>query len=311
MIESASGNGITARRDLHREQMTEQAHELAWLKDPGLIPEAALRYKDVPEDIAGRCLNISRWMIDRLADWAAAGHARLGLLETFEKHALSNEERVHVRQVFQEQAEYSYGPGIAAMSEIFAAVPAVATREGVPRTGWLTIASQAREFGSQYARSGTVVQSLARGYLDGRPIIIGKRLDPAKLTLDAETGITSVTPIGRIVSDAEKVVDQYLTPQEHSGVCVAMQANPRGLESLTMWGAVWDAFGSATERFIYPLEHPIAEGIPQPDQPDEDPYPQLLKILKREYEAQAAAVDVERLATAGELMGNILSNPIN
>jgi hypothetical protein len=310
MSEPKIGHVDAARRDLYREQMTEQAHELTWLGNPDLIPETAIHYADGPESSVGEYFNLAHWMVDQFAEWATAGHARLGLLKAFEKHDLSNEERIRVRNAFQNKTAQAYAPGVVAMSEIFAAVPGVARRGGVPRSQWSTIASQAREFGGEYARSGTLVQCIVRGYL-GAFEQVGvhgeKHLDQAKLTLDAQTGITSVTPIENIVAAAEAVVGDARHPESRSDACIGLQANPQGLEASTMYDAAWNAFGSAAERLIYPLERPVEGEITEAEQPEQgDLYPIMVAVLKRELDAIEANKRAARLAQASLEMSSVL-----
>jgi len=244
-------------RALHREEMRRFGHELAWLDNPDSIPEAVLTYLGMgAPEFSDPYFNLSEWMIDRFAKWSEEGHSRLSLAEVFDRYNLTTDQRVRVRQHMQEEGKKSYSPGLAATGEIHAVVPSVASREGITSPDdWTEIAARARDFGVQIARDGTEVQTLVRHYLAAftSPEFVLLRFDPARLKLDPETGITSVTPIEEIIRAARSIVDEMDEEKiEPPGVCSAIQVRPQGLENDTMFGAAWGAYSAFTGRYIYP-----------------------------------------------------------
>jgi hypothetical protein len=244
-----------AKRSLHREEMNRFGSEVDWIQDPSIVSEEVLGDLADSTNLPERFYGLACWTIGQLAGWSGVGHSRLSWGETFEKYQLSNPDRVLVRETFQKHPGIAYAPGMLAMSEIFAAVPVVATRDGIGREGWGTIASKASVFGGQIARDDTDVQYLVRNYLHTqkeRPTL-GINLyvlDVAKLKLDEATGITSVTPINDLLGESRKLISKMFTPSIDA--CVALQAKSPCPNERNMFDATWSAFGSISDRIIYP-----------------------------------------------------------
>ncbi|HYH36511.1 MAG TPA: hypothetical protein VD706_03360 [Candidatus Saccharimonadales bacterium] len=268
--------------------MSRFGHELSWLEDPSQIPADAAGSS---ESLSAQCDDLTAWMVGRIAQWSSAGHGRLSLRETFEKYDLSNEERVDLRARFQKNPARAYTPGMAAMAEIFALVPPVAAREGIGREEWGEIGARAQGLGEKLSHDGTEVQRLIREYLAKeaivRPAASGLEntthtltlvLDPGKMKLDPETGITTVTPIDELVKSADELVERYFVRQS-PGTCVALQAASPEPACRHMFDAVWTAYGSAVDKLIYARLGQDGLEIPPAQSPDENAGTAMHSIL--------------------------------
>lgn len=263
------GEGSKARRDLRREEMERFAGDIAWLQDPTLIPETAVAIRDPS---ASPYLHLSDWMIRQLAGWSAEAHKKLSYGEVFDRYDLTGTERVRIREVIQKQAAFAFAPGLNAINEIHSVVPHVATREGVDRKDWGEIARRARLFGTILAKQPTHTQALARTYLkDAFQSLNYNEINPRYFRLDDDTGITTVTPIDKLLATAQQANNAYFVAEDHAGICVALQVKSPALDNRTVFDAAWDAFSDATERLIYP-GLPMAElDLSPPYASDEQP----------------------------------------
>lgn len=264
-----------AKRALHREEMSRFGHELSWLINVDEIPNQAISGFEGYEQ---QCSGLSRWMMCKFGEWSGEGHARLGIREAFEKYELPNPVRVSIREAFYDIPHAAYAPGLQTVSEIHGVVPQIAARAGLSRERWPEIAHRSRRFGILLARDTTEVQAIVREYLWGQtetfPDPAGSgfnlslhRLDPAKLKLDSETGITTVTPIEELISITEELVHRVFARTEATA-CVGLQAKGPSPDFKNMFEAVWKAFGDYTARRIYP-NAVLPQEIPAQASPDD------------------------------------------
>ncbi len=275
-MDHLTGEAAVARRDLRREEMARFGGRIAWLQDPSLIPEAATRHMDHIAVAKGDgYFGLGMWMADQLSAWSGEVHGGLDFGATFEKRQLPNNERVAVRDAIREAAKPSYGTGIMAMSEIFGVVPPVASREGVtdPKD-WSKIASQARNFGRALSFDGSNALAYVRAYLNPGDHVVARtgtpHVDPSLMRLDEELGITTVTDLEAMMAVAKEVANADMVNEGHAGTCVAPQAVPLGDEHGSMYDLVWDAYGFAIDRYVYPFHKPAEADMAGPAGPDND-----------------------------------------
>ena len=95
-------------------------------------------------------------------------------------------------------------------------------------------------------------------------------LDPARLRLNEDLGVTSVTPIGELVLASKESVRAHIGPPQ--GVCLALVVAGPGDDRMasheTLFGAVWAVYVSAATRFIFPRVDPARLRIPDQRGPD-------------------------------------------
>lgn len=251
-----------ASRSLHKEEMSRFGDELPWLLDTAQIPEAIIGSHT---DVDKRCFEVAEWMINRLGKWSGEGHSRLRIGETFEEQDLDVSERVALRGSFQKNPIEAYEQGILTMSEIFAAVPKVASNDNVPSDQWPMLARKAYNLGERVAQAGRIGLADFYQYLDADKDVVNllkgaflgseisgikpyRVLDANKLKLDAQSGITTVKPIADILNTDGEVVSE-----EDRVNCAALEATaPKSTECPHFFAAVWNAYADAAERFVYP-----------------------------------------------------------
>src|SRR5581483_1363595 len=246
-----------AERALRKQEMTRFGQDLAWLKDPSTIPEDVVNPLEEAAGSNEPYANLANWMTAQVVSWSEARHSRLDMGQVFDRYGLTETDRDRVREIIRTQTLGSYAPGIQAMAEIHDAVANVASREGIDPALWGSIALQARNFGALLARHPTYVQGIVRTYLYNmhQEDKVMPQLDPAKLKLDPQTGITTVTPIEGMLDDAAEVVDELIHVVDPSAVCAGLQSVPEGFDGRTMFDLVWRAFSFASARSIYPTQH--------------------------------------------------------
>lgn len=247
-IDIMNQHAALARRDLRRDEMAQFGAEIDWVADPSLIPAFA---KD--SDRYGPYTNTAKWMLDQIGDWSWERHRGLDFAKVFDKYDLEGEDRLTVRQSIAEMAFHAYGPGILFTSSLVELVPVVATREGVAAKDWVELADETRQLGKQLSQNGTSSQAVLRTYWGNTPDSpTGTLLDGAKFKIGG-SGLTSVTPIDELIAQATEVTDLYMAREEHSGVCVALQASPGvGSKKETMFDAVWSSYTDYAGREIFP-----------------------------------------------------------
>ena len=197
-----------------------------------------------------------------------------------------------------------HAPGIFAMAEIVALVPALAARAGIARGQWGQIARRAQRFGALLSQDGTQVQVMIRAYLrvaDADAAAL-RALDPARMRLDRRTGITSVTPIADLRRAARALARAH--HGDPHGVCVALQAMAPG--GTTMFAALWNAYAAAADRLI--LAHLAVDPacIPPQEAPDPDFAPALAAIARRRREAPERVSDAAA-GVARAVIGDLVS----
>ena len=199
-----------------------------------------------------RCFALAAWMLDEVVKAAGRVQPRLKWDQVLGRRPLPSdlEARV-VRAVLEPLSRHA--PGILAMSEIVAAVPAVAARHGVAPSKLEAIAQRAATFAVHLAQSGTDVQVLVRNYL-ALPAATSaspapRVLDPALLTLGPEMALTTITPVEELLSLAKAAVQRHIGPAQ--GVCVALRARAPSHVGVSMFDAIWSAYTAAAARLIF------------------------------------------------------------
>lgn len=250
---SGTNSILRARHDLLREQMGEFGHELGWLTDPGLVPDNATATKH--ELLDDPFASLGLWMINAFVRWSEKTRNKLGYGETFDKYGLTGAERCTVRSQISNNSALIYTPGIMAVAEVYQVVPAVATREGITDPDvWSHIGLAACNFGSALSRRGTNVQAITRNFLGIEYSQLAFRpYDPAKFKLDSDTGVTSTVPVRELVDLAFEASKAAIGEDDTKPVvCPALYSPVQGLDGISMYDAVWGAFGQAAEKLIFP-----------------------------------------------------------
>lgn len=265
---------VSARQALLRQQTELLGGELPWLSDPNQIPAEALGASIASDDLTEQCFYLGTWVLAEIVRAANSVQQKLRWDETFAfyKVPLDLQPRV-MRSVFEPTSRHA--PGIFAMCEIVAAAPVVATRESVRLSGWGTVARNTEKFGAKISRDGTDLQVVIRNYLRQSPektrSPYQRVLDPARLRLDHETGVSSVTPIDELISAAKTAIAEHIRPPR--GVCAALLASAPVCEHAathpaTMYSAIWSAYAAAVERLIFSNVKISGAEIPVQAEPD-------------------------------------------
>jgi hypothetical protein len=263
---------LGAKRALLRQQTELLGQDLPWLSVPNRIPDEAIGPAGESRDIPYQCFALATWMLVEVVRAAMGVQDRLSWAATLDRHKVPLVLQSRVRRAVLEPTS-RHAPGLFAMSEIVAVVPAVAMRESVPPSGWGAIAQRAEKFAARISRDGSDLHVLIRNYLrrppgstDGR-----RELDPTLLRVDAETGVTSVTPIHMLISTAKTAIAQRIGPA--SGVCAALLAKApacpyAAAAPTTMYGALWSAYAAAADRLIFQRADLRRMEIPGQAEPD-------------------------------------------
>lgn len=266
---------------LLREQMAEFGDQITWLSDPSLIPESAVyAYPD-----RNLYASLASWMVHDLVSWSAATQHKLNYRDVFEKYELPGPHRVDVREKVGEEALNAYNPGLMAMAEIHEATPSVATREGIEGPEqWSEVASDARRFGVELARKGTLTQALLRNYFSSETAPGAyKDLDPAKLVI-VEGGLTSTTPVHDLLEIAREANDRARGPENNSDrSCPALYTTIKGLGGITMFNAIWDAYGACVDTYITPHIEVSKDAVPAAEFPSLDQVREEIEELAIDY----------------------------
>lgn len=262
-----------ARRVLLRQQAHLLIDALPWLSDPDCIPSTVLGEgaRGHLEPSAG-CFLLARWMVTEVVIAAHRVRHDLSWADVMERHSVPSELQASVRGSVLESVT-RYGPGILALSEIVASTPVLAVRVGAARSDWPGIARRSQDLGERLSRNGTDLQVVIRRYLHRRMIDAAESapaLDPARLRLNEDRGVTSVTPIDELVLAAKESVRAHIGPPQ--GVCLALVVpgpdDDRVAGYKTLFDAVWAAYVSAAARFIFPRVDPARLETPEQSGPD-------------------------------------------
>ncbi|NML43201.1 hypothetical protein HHL11_05525 [Ramlibacter sp. G-1-2-2] len=294
-------NAIRARRALLRQQSELMAARLPWLAEPARIPAHAVDASVPADDVRLATFSLAGWMLIEIVQAAEQVQPALGWQAAIGKLPLAPELQASVvRAVLRPAARHA--PGLFAIAEILAVVPQLAARAGLPRERWGDTARQARLFGAMLARDGTAVQVLLRHYL-GRVDAGGLRsLDPARLRLDAQAGIATVTPLADLLAAARKSAARH--NEVPPFVCVALQVSAPGAANL--FDAVWNSFAAAAERLVFP-RFLAAAGIPPEAAPDSE-YAEALERLAAQRRADLAQAASQTWPPAVEqILANLLT----
>lgn len=237
-----------ARRELTREHMTDHAANIAWLTDVDLIPEELARSENP-------FYATSTWMVEKISDWVADTHNKLDYASTFDKHDLSGNQRVNVRETIRNGTNILYGPGFSGMAEIFAVVPSAALRDGIgDPEQWAELGLKAEGVGAGMARDGTGVQALIRAVLGGKDTIFDAwLLDPINFVIDQEEGLTTRIPLDTLVAAATEIVGE-VSPHDSMLPCVALQAKIPEFGGETMFTMAWRSYAAFCRKALYRIE---------------------------------------------------------
>lgn len=247
-----------ARRALLKQQTELIGDEVAWLFDPGQVPSSALGVATASGDLPSLCFSLATWFLIEVVRAAERVQQRLSVEQTLDRYAVTHEQRLRViRAVLQPTSRHA--PGIFAMAEIVAAVPVVASRQGLARTDWGDIARRSKQLAAKLSCDGSDMQVIIRRYLrgasHGAELSSPPSFDPTLLMVSQGVGLTSVTPIDDLVKAAKAAVARHIQPAK--GLCVAMLAKaPSGGDSeepATMYDAIWTAYVRAAERLVFPM----------------------------------------------------------
>lgn len=252
--------------------------ELAWITNPdsvGIEDLGDVTGTTLPE----QCFYLAEWMVNNIAQWTARTQSKINWAAIFGKYNPPIDYRVAIRDKARIKGANVYSPGILAMSEMVAVTPYIAARDGAPKAAWEEIAAESRKFGAAISRDGTDFQLLIRKYLHSdeksERVPALEFLDPAKLKMDAETGLTTVTPLETMMAITRARFNKRRNPADDphsSGVCVALQAKaPTTCEhARTMFDATWLAYTSIAARLIFPNFEVDPKTVPAQEEPDKN-----------------------------------------
>lgn len=277
-------NAIRARRALLRRQTELLGPRLPWLEDAGLIPAHAVDAA-VGEDVRLAAFSLAGWMLLEIVQAAQQVNAQLDGPAALQAHHVAPGSHEPVLRAVLNPAS-RHAPGLFAIAEIMAVIPLLASRAGLARERWGELARQACAFGALLARDGTAVQVLLRNYLSRTEDGGLRALDAARLRLDAQAGITTVTPLPDLLAAAKRAASRHNPAPP--GICVALQAPAP--HAATMFDAVWNSFAGAAARLVFPRFDAQRCGIAPQAAPD-PAYAQALEQLaaQRQNDLQQAA----------------------
>jgi hypothetical protein len=266
-----------ADRMLQMEQLRRFGDQISWLSDPDGVGEQALGPSMHGGSLGQQCMYLANNMLVEVVDWSAATERGLPWAETFERYELSNPGRVALRSRYRDSVE-KHAPGIRAMAEHVIAATYVAARGGAPQEAWEPVAANSRHLGNKMSRGGTTLQMVVRKYLWGKDSVdVGNGTvalwDPAKLKLDAQTGITTVNPIDDLVRTTRARLDAIYPSDARrygSGVCRALQVGSLVPQegTLTIYDDFWLAYTAVVARLVHPRHDIPAGTVPTQRKPD-------------------------------------------
>lgn len=307
MIAAQEKAAIQARRALLREQTARVGRRLPWLTDPQLIPDEAVDASVGADDVPLSAFSLAAWMLIQVLHSAQQEQDTLDWGRAMAGVAPGLQASVQ-RSVLCPAAKYA--PGLFAIAEIVAVVPAVAFRSEAAPARWRGIAHRAQAFGALLARDGTGVQVLLRHYLArpaDDPAGCGLRaLHPACLRLDDALGLTTVTPLDDLLAAARQATLRHDGCTQ--GVCVALQAPaPHGCAGGSMFGAIWSSFADAAARLVFPRFDPQRPPIPACAAPD-GRHAEILDRLAAGRGAQLRKAAAQPWPPAAErVLGNLIA----
>jgi hypothetical protein len=266
--------------------MREFGPQLGWLADPGLVPEDAVEVGGSDDSLEKRCGSLAMWMVEELGTATGEVHEKINVGEVFEKHALSLKERVDLTLKFTKYPKVPYLPGLLAMGAIYAAVPALAAREGRQRSEWPEIGLRAQGFGQAISVHGTDAQAAILGFLSNEWVSETRSLNLGRLRLDDDMGITTVTPFEDVLGTAIEVARASgpIGLGEHT--CIAHQVDAPDEETGSFFGGVWRSYGAAADRLAYRGIDIDESQVPPEEEPVDraEIYAQMEQELKKDFE---------------------------
>lgn len=255
-VDADEWSAIQARRALLREQLELVAVQLPWLSDPSLIPDAAIVPLAGFGDVDLAAFSLAAWMLIEIVRVADGVNHELGWRQAFERHRVPPALQGSVaRSVLLPAARHA--PGLFAMAEIVSVVPKLAHRAGFPQDRWRGIVAGSELLARHFALGNTAIQVLLRCYLSRATPPEEERgvrsLDPAKLRLDENGGLTTVTPLETLSRAARRAAARggyrYVAP------CVAMSARiastGAGEAGDSVFGAIWATWVQAANRLLF------------------------------------------------------------
>lgn len=260
-----AAEGLKAKRRLLREQTQRLSAHLRWLSDPALIPSSAV--PDPGGDSGRAFAALATWMLAELVAAADRVRDELPWAETFARHRLTSDVEDRVLRAVLEPAS-RHAPGLFALAEIMASIPAVAQRCGADRPTWGVVARRSERLGALLSRNGSDMQVILRRYLRGTEAgwRNGFGLDPLHLRLDDKLNLVTVVPCGRLIEAARRSIGTHIGPDALKGTCVALGA--LAPEGQSVFSALWTAYSAGAERLIFPRLDP-GSALEEPT-PDED-----------------------------------------
>lgn len=294
---------VRARRALLRQQTELLGPQLPWLAVPARIPPHAVDASVGPQDVRLAAFSLAAWMLIELVQAAGRINHALDWGVVMDRHGVAPRQRESLSLAVLSPLS-RHAPGLFAIAEILSVLPAVAERAQVPRAHWSALARRSEAFGAQLARDGTGVQVLVRSYL-GRSEGGLRCLDPARLRIDAATGLATVTPIGDLLAAARDAARHYQGPAH--GVCVALQAAAPGAGGASMFGAIWASFADAAARLVFPRFDPQACAIPPQAAPDPDCAQALERLAVQRHAEVARAAACPYPPAAERILANLLA----
>jgi hypothetical protein len=285
---------------------------LSWLADPDLIPSHAVDAAVASNDFRHAAFSLAAWMLIELVEAADQLYQKLDWEQTITRFRVPPRLQASVLRAVLCPAS-RYAPGLFAIAEIISVIPVVASRSGLSRDCWHKIARRSEAFGAMLSRDGTVVQVLVRKYLsrsdsgaDGRSV---RFLNPALLRLDAGCGVTTVTPLGDLLTAAREAAARHKAWSRAN--CLALhvlapQAND-GRAASTMFGAIWSSFADAANRLVFPRFDNCRELVPPETVPDLGFAETFKRLAAERGEELAQAASQPYPPTVERILGNLLA----
>lgn len=263
---------VLARRALLLQQTELMGLRLPWLADSNLIPDDAIA-PPAAHDVHLAAFSLAAWMLLELLRVAPEVNRALQWDLAFERFEVEPRLRESVIRAVLSPAS-RHAPGLFAIAEIISVVPKVASRAGLQRDRWRHSAARTIALGTKLASDNTAVQVLLRSYLSGSSEserYEGVRvLNPACLRLDEAIGLTTSTPIERLLEAARRAAARH--GHSYRATCVALQAavhlGPMERAPRSFFGAIWASFAGAADRLVFPKFDPVQQCVPRDAGPD-------------------------------------------